>query len=230
MEGLDNIIAEAESVGTSGRHKDLNNKIIEFGQKTNDEDFWLEKIFSGLAFRNFHDFLKLKNIIADNEKNDLSVIAYYSRNLMEISIWTAYCTKSKNHAHNFYSDLGRDSIDLLKNNLKVGVDEEKTEIIKKNLIERAAKQNVNDIEKRFTRVRDAAKEIGIEELFVCSNKQLSKFSHPTALQIISPRTGKEAQELAKSFYTQACVQFVRSVELLEMRYGIIHDGDVGVNY
>ncbi|MBL4830155.1 MAG: hypothetical protein JKY55_09775 [Aliivibrio sp.] len=220
MSDIDDLINEAVSVSTSSRHEDLNKKVVEFCQKASDENYWLEKVFSGLAYRNFHDFLKLKKLIAKNEDDDLPVIAYYSRNLLEVGIWTAFCFQSAENAHIFYSDVGRDGDDLLKKNLEMGIDKESTITARAELKQNAAKQNVHDIEQRFTSVHKAAKEVGLEKLFLCANKQLSKFAHPTALQIISPRSGQEAQDLAKSFYTQASVQFCQSIYILEIRYGL----------
>ena len=63
MFDTDDIINKAISISTSSRYKDLNRKIKEFAEQASDENFWLEKVFSGLAYRNFNDFRKLTKII-----------------------------------------------------------------------------------------------------------------------------------------------------------------------
>ena len=220
MFDTDDIINKAISISTPSGYKDLNRKIKEFAEQASDENFWLEKVFSSLAYRNFNDFRKLTKIIEKNKDDDLPVIAYYSRNLLEVVIWTKFCFQSDKNARIFYSDAGRDADDLLKRNLEYSIDKEGTTAARKKLKKNAAKQNICDIEKRFTNIRKAVKEVGLNKQFLLQNKLFSKFAHPTALQIISPRSGQEAQDYANSFYIQACVNYSESIRVLEERYGL----------
>lgn len=221
MHDIEGLIEAAEILSTSGRQDKLNKKIFEFSQNAKADNIWLEKVFSGLVYRNFHDFLKMKEIMADNNGGDnLSVAAYYARNILEVSVWTAFCFQSVENAHQFYCDVGRDSDDLLKWNLRYGIESVETNTAREEIKAQAAKENVSDIEKKFTDVRAAAKKIDMQDIFSIQNKVFSKFAHPTALQIILPQTGQAAQNLKRSFYGQACVLFTGCFHILEKRYGL----------
>jgi len=121
---------------------------------------------------------------------------------MEIYIWTQYTRKSNENAKKFYQDAARDVRDTMETLQKVYTRENNTP--EKRLValldemkSEFAKFNVEDYEEAFTRVSDAAKEIGKDHAHGPIYKVASKFAHPTALLLI---TEKPVPGLIDSFY------------------------------
>jgi hypothetical protein len=69
-------------------------------------------------------------------------------------------------------------------------------------------------------VSDAAKEVGMGDHFAASNRMLSKFAHPTAMQILaSPNDAKTSSQRAV-FFNHGCLFFVGAFKELEKQLNI----------
>ena len=77
------------------------------------------------------------------------------------------------------------------------------------------KLGLSSIDGAFERVSDAAKAIGHEQWFSANNKLLSKFAHPTAMQLLAPPNEEKNSLQQDVFYGKGCLYFGGAFEALE---------------
>jgi hypothetical protein len=129
-------------------------------------------------------------------------VAQAMRNLMEMYVWTQYTRRSEENANRFFQDAARDVRDTMEVLQKFytkqnNAPEQQLEALLGEMKSNFAKFNVEDYEDNFTRVSDAAKEIGKDHAHGPIYKVASKFAHPTALLLIME---KPVPGLIDSFY------------------------------
>jgi hypothetical protein len=85
----------------------------------------------------------------------------------------------------------------------------------RSLYQRALSDGIESFERPYERVSAAAVECGIVEQFTLSYKTLSKFAHPTAMQIVA--TPDDAREALQKdvFYGEGCLFFCGAFNVLE---------------
>ena len=149
----------------------------------------------------------------------LNTVAWLARNLLELAIWSEYCTQSEENAKEFVIDSARDACDVL--DIPDGLlSKESFQPIRQELIAKARTDGF-DIEENYTRVATAAKKLGRIEFFKHMNKAFSKFAHPTALSIVYNPNDEETL-LRQKFHdigmdlSQIAVQFLNT-KLIEDR-------------
>lgn len=174
----------------------------------------------GLLSKVFAEYLSLKR--AFDDKGEPSLLAWRARNLLELSIWSHYCSKTEEHAHRLYEDAGRDEIGIYKEFSKWGTATSKDQGFldifseaSKNLEQRAMKEGIFLLQGKFKEVADAAKELGLGHHYNLSNRMLSKFAHPTALSILSVANQKTEQEQRELFFAFGCLFFVGAFAFIE---------------
>jgi Family of unknown function (DUF5677) len=120
------------------------------------------------------------------------VVAWRARNLLELSVWCLFCSKSKENARRLYEDAARDILGLFSAFTKSGTataqDPEWLDLFtgaKKGLSQRATSDGIASLDGAYKQVSEAAKEAGIGEHFSLSYRMLSKFAHPTAMRILA---------------------------------------------
>jgi hypothetical protein len=87
---------------------------------------------------------------------------------------------------------------------------------KRALSERARViDSIESLEGRYKQVGEAAKECGFGEQYNLSYKLLSKFAHPTAMQILAPPGGTKFALQRDCFYSQGCLFFTGAFVALE---------------
>jgi hypothetical protein len=157
-----------------------------------------------LQIRSFveHTTLSAVDLQLAYQNDRVSPVAQAMRSLMEIYIWTQYTRRSEENAKRFYQDAARDVRDtmevLQKSYTKQNnAPEEKLVSTLDEMRSNFAKFNVEDYDEDFTRVSDAAKEIGKDHAHGPIYKVASKFAHPTALLLIME---KPVPGLIDSFY------------------------------
>lgn len=118
-------------------------------------------------------------------------IAWATRSLLELAVWSEYCAKSFSNAEQFFNDALRDAIGLfqamenlssLAKNLKGNDDIAKA---KQKLSDTATKMGISNLDRRYKTVDAVAKELGESQAATYKNFNvlLSKFVHPTAFVI-----------------------------------------------
>jgi hypothetical protein len=133
------------------------------------------------------------------ESKPVAHVAWLARNLMELNIWVGYCSASEENSTRF----GEDSIRDLKDALTVS-DEFSNDpsfsfkTAKQKLIDAGSQDGIEDIDERFTDVRQAVELLGFSlGRFRDMNKLLSKFAHPTALSVM---LSQDAELMRDLFY------------------------------
>ena len=127
---------------------------------------------------------------AHNWQN-LPLIAFGARNMLELNVWIAYCAKSIGHAKQFYDDKFRDGIafmNALKRLLHSANHLQSDLLISegiKTINELANSVGAEAPDADYTKVVQAASELGVREYFISLNTILSKFAHPTSMVVLN---------------------------------------------
>jgi hypothetical protein len=211
----------AESIAASGRWAAANDRIKHVCAYPPGGESWRMQVVASLCAANFAEYLALKAAHADLHGAS-SLIAWRARNLLELSVWAVYCGKSVQNAQRFFTDAGRDVLGLFDAFSKwialsgrewssnVAVDRAKAD-----LLGRAAARGIDSLDGSYKPVSAAAKEIGMGDPFLVFNKLLSKFAHPTAMQVLAGPDDKKTALQRDAFFYQGCLFFVGAFEELE---------------
>ncbi len=162
-----NFVDEAATVKTSGRWDAVNAKIRVLAARPGAGNEWYVQLFGALCYQVFSEYHQLKNAYSAGHEN-ASLLAWRARNLLELSVWSSYFTKDRQHARRLYEDAGRDVLDLLSTFEKWGnATAQSTEWLdpiaggRRDLSERAADEKIEILEGSYKRVAEAAKDCGM---------------------------------------------------------------------
>jgi hypothetical protein len=175
-----------------------------------------------LVLQCFSEYLLIKDAHAQKQRGDASLLAWRARNILELLVWSMYCAKSKDNARRLYEDAARDVRDVFSAFKAWG---EKTAQSTdwlaaftnagQDLSQRAALVGIETLDGSYKQVRDASKECGIENHYALSFKMLSKFAHPTAMQILAPHDKERDAQQRDFFFSQGCLFFTGAFAELE---------------
>jgi hypothetical protein len=84
-----------------------------------------------------------------------------------------------------------------------------------DLSNRAANEGINKLDGKYMRVGAAAEICGLTDLFKIANKTLSKFAHPTAMQILGTADEAKRELQRDMFYGHGCCYFINAFNALE---------------
>ena len=137
-------------------------------------------------------------------------------------MWCFYCTKSEDNAHRLYVDAGRDATDIYDAFAKWGSENgmdsawlTPLETAKQDIAQRALSVGIQSLKGRYKSVREAAGECGLGGTFRPAYLMLSKFCHPTAMQIVAPSDDAMKDAQRDYFFSQGCLFFGTAFEVLE---------------
>jgi hypothetical protein len=181
------------------------------------------QLFASLCFQVFSEYLSLKCAYENEHHDDVSLLAWRARNLLELSVWSTYCAKSRQNAWRVYEDAGRDVRGIYNAFLTWGAVTgqakdwmEPITAAKQNLSQRAlALDGIESLEGPYKQVRAAAKECDLRDHFSLSYKMLSKFSHPSAMRIVAPPSGPTKAVQRDFFFGWGCLFFLGAFNALE---------------
>jgi hypothetical protein len=212
----------AAQIGASGRWGAVNKAIERLAKNPRSDNAWYVQLLASLCSKVFSEYLLLKKEYANDQDDDASLLAWRARNLLELSVWSEYCTKSKANARRLYEDAGLDVAEIYTTFQKWGKATaqdanflEPFTNAKQELSERAASEGIEILDGSYKRVRDAAKECGNERHYDVIFKFLSKLAHPTAMQIMAPPDPAGVQIQRACFFRQGCVNFTGAFHALE---------------
>jgi hypothetical protein len=210
-------VDEAANIGASGRWAAVNEKIKQLCANPVAGNAWWVEVFSSLCASVFSEYLSLKHAYEDPH-SESALIAWRARSLLELSVWSIYCSRDTENARRLYADGGRDVLGLFSAFVKwsAATGQESTDAgaadqAKSELRRKAAVQGVESLEGKYKEVSEAAKEVGMGDHFALSNRLLSKFAHPTAMQVLAPKTAMQKAV----FFSQGCLFFVGAFNELE---------------
>lgn len=215
-------VDDAANIKTSGRWAAINAKIKRLAAKPGVGNEWYVQLFGSLCYQVFSEYCLLENAYAEKRDRDASLLAWRARNLLELSVWSMYFTKSRENARRLYEDAGRDVLDILGAFEKWGhATVQSTDWLerlatgKQDLSHRAASEGIETLEGSYNRVADAANDCGIKDHYALSFKMLSKFAHPTAMQILGASDEAKYAMQRDYFFSQGCLFFTGAVVALE---------------
>jgi hypothetical protein len=217
------LVNEAAEIKSSGRWKAINTRIEALAAHAGAGNAWWVQIFGGLCFQNFSEYLALKRAYENGHEDDTALLAWRARNLLELSVWSAYCAKSRDNARRLYEDAGRDVRGIYDAFIKWGTATAQAAdwlhplaTAKQDLSERAQRRDgIDSLEGAYKQVSEAAKECGIGEHFSLSYKMLSKFAHPTAMYILAPPDEARKSVQRDLFFSHGCMFYVGTFNALE---------------
>ncbi len=217
------LINLAADIAPSGKWEAVNTRIEELAANPGPGNAWYVQALAGLCSHAFSEYLWLKKAYERNDPaDDASLLAWRARNLLELCVWSIYCTRSIENARRFYEDAGRDVLGVFnaftKWGSKTGQDTDwidPLEAAKQGLKSRAGAEGIASLEGSYTWVSNAAKECGFGDMISVDYKLLSKFAHPTAMRILgAPDDAKNALQ-RDVFFSKGCLFFTGAFEALE---------------
>lgn len=215
-------VGNAAQIKKSGRWSALNTKIKRLAANPGKGNEWYVQLYGSLCFQVFSEYLSLEKDYMELCERDVSLLAWRGRNLLELFIWSKYFVRSRENARRLYEDAGRDVLDILSAFEKWGqTTVQPSEWIesfaseKENLAKRAAVDGIETLDGPYKRVADAARDCGTSSHFGVSYKMLSKFAHPTAMQILGVADEEKRTVQRDCFFSQGCLYFVGAFIALE---------------
>jgi hypothetical protein len=132
---------------------------------------------------------QLERLLGSFEEACLPLLAYATRNLLELLIWTAYVLKSNENTSRFAQDWLLDAIGLLEglegwHLAHGGVPSELTSTTKTLEDLRTQRTGWGLDNARYLRVAEVARDLGLQEEYDNLFKVYSKIVHPTSWSIL----------------------------------------------
>jgi hypothetical protein len=202
-----------QDIWTAQRYQKVSGKLRQLAERAG-EDHWypntIIRLWTGLVA----EYGRLQDAYIEREPQVPytvpCVLAWRTRNLLELSIWSCCCLNRKESAREFYADRTRDFVDWT-NTATVSASatrDESTQIQLRRIAEAAAsmlwdaeKEGLTNLDDPYTHVHDAARQLGLGEVFSRLNRFLSKFCHPTALSVLTTPSESAIVESGDLFFT-----------------------------
>jgi hypothetical protein len=215
-------VDNAAAIAESGRWSAMNERIKRLATKPGLNNEWYVQLFGSLCFQIFNEYTLATSSFTEKRSGDATLLAWRARNLLELSVWCKFFTLSRDHAGRIYEDAGRDSFDIISASEEWGVKTdqpgewiERLSDGKQDLVQRAAAEGIDPLDRIFKQVASAAKECGIENHFKLGFKMLSRFAHPTAMQILGAADEATTNLQRSIFFGQGCNYFNIAFATLE---------------
>jgi uncharacterized protein DUF5677 len=212
----------ANQIAASGRWATVKDNLVRLAKSGTGEE-WCTRVFSSLAAQLFLEYLSLKEAHA-SASTESALMAWRSRNLLEISVWCIYCSKSRENARRLFEDAGRDVREMIDEFKKWGAGAsmqgdwmEYFNAAERDLSRRAAAAGVDSLDGSYKRVSAAAKNCDLENHFRLLYGFLSKFVHPTAMQILGELEEARIVLQKDVFFSFGCLFFTGGFTALEGR-------------
>jgi hypothetical protein len=219
------LVNEAAGIAASGRWEAVNARIEALAANPGSDNAWWVQLFAFLCSQNFSEYLSLNRAYESKQIDDVSLLAWRARNLVELCVWSTYRAKSRDNARRVYEDAGRDARGIYDAFIKW--DTATAQAVdwigpitnaKQDLSRRALHlDGIESLDGRYKNVSDAANECGMGEHFNLSYKVLSKFTHPTAMRILAPLDDKKEALQRDWFFSHGCLFFTGVFHALEGR-------------
>ena len=173
-----NFVVEAHDIKESGRWAALNEHIEKMAAEPGEGNGWYVQIYAQLCAQVFAEYHSLKWVREEPQYGDVSLLAWRTRNLFELSIWAHYLAKGRKSARRLYDDAGRDAHDLFatfeqwgKRNAEAPDWLEQIASGKTELMDRAAEDGVEGLDGRYMRVDAAAEECGLAGMYKVMSRE-----------------------------------------------------------
>jgi hypothetical protein len=219
---LSSFVEAAAKIASSGRWEALNAKIEHLARNPGKGKAWWVQVFACLWFQLSSEYVLLKRDFQSRQGKNPALLAWRARNLLELSVWCVYCAKSADNAYRLYVDAGRDATDIYDAFAKWGNENamdpswlDPLAAAERDIAQGALACGIGSLKGRYKNVREAAGECGLGGTFRPAYLTLSKFAHPTAMQILAPSADATKNAQRDFFFSQGCLFFVGAFEALE---------------
>jgi hypothetical protein len=217
------MVSVAAQIVTSGRWDSSNSAVERLAKSyAGREDVWYLQTLSGLNFLIITEYRLLKEANEDQRPYTVSRIAWHARNLLELVVWAIYCVGGIPNVRRIYEDAGRDVTDMYSAFKKWGeITAQDTDFISRFateqqvLAEQAAAEGIDELDTAYTQVSAVAKEIGMADHFRVVFKLLSKWAHPTAMQMVSVADEQQLRLQRECFFSMGCLHFTGAFTAVE---------------
>lgn len=214
------LIEPAKAIREGGRWAAVNERLIALAGNPGADNAWWVQSVAAICEHTFSGYLALCAAY-EHSRDDAPLLAWRARNLLELSVWAVYCSKSRENARVLYEDAGQDLINLINAFQDWGTahkqgDEWAQQFAdaEKVLSEKAAAEGITGLDGSFKAVSNAAKESGFGKHFTVSMKMLSKYAHPTAMLMLSPPRSATPMH-AEMFFGLGSLYFTGAFTALE---------------
>jgi hypothetical protein len=214
-------VVDAANIQECGRWAAMKEEVVCLAKNPGVGNAWQVQLLGALCFQVFSEYRRLQDA-RTAERTDPSLLAWRARNLLELSVWCTYFARSPENARRLYEDACRDARDLLHVFEQWGqgagqaVDWLSAIADGKNdLSRRAASEGIGSLDGRYMLVAKAANDCGLNDGFKNMNKMLSKFAHPTAMQILGMVDDEKRFLQRDTFYALGCCFFLGAFSALE---------------
>lgn len=166
---------------------------------------WHYNVLRALASEMFNAIERLAQRSPDTLAT-LPVVAFNSRSCLELRVWAEFCCRSQANARSFFEDMWLDGEDIHAALAKLIAVREPSEAnsiqsdldrLSRTLRTTRTACRMVTLRKSRIKVSNAAREVGLGELFSSANRLMSKFGHPTAFAVFS--SIKEVSRIAWLF-------------------------------
>ena len=215
-------VNDAARIASSGRWKDFNERMVRCAADIKSDKQWHFMLFGAIWHQVCSEYLSLKDSYSTPSNDDLSLLAWRGRNLLELRIWAVFFCRNEQNARRIYEDAGRDGLDLFKAVATWGkaADLETDWATRlKNadalLRDRATEAGIDHLDGTYKFVRHAAEECGLGRDYRLQFKVFSKIAHPTAYQLMAPANDPSLGLFRDAFFSQGCGLFSLTFACLE---------------
>lgn len=220
-------VDDAAKIKESGRWAELNGRMAQMAAEPGAGNEWYVQLLGQLCYQVLSEYSSLKRAYDEQTNGDAALIAWRARNLLELSVWATYFSESRDNARRLYEDAGRDAYDLLSIFQKRGQTRGQSSDWlsslaggKDDLVGRAAREGITTLDVRYLHVEAAAADCGLEDQYKIMSKVLSKFVHPTALQILGIVDDAKHSLQRDCFFGLGCLFFAGAFSALEKSVSI----------
>ncbi len=199
-------------------------------------DPWRAEVLSSLArevaancarMRLLLGHLDAPALAAGVTRLNFPLLCFVVRNLLELSVWSEFCSRSCQNARSFYDDFVKDSLGFQKavaqflNLVPSDASAAEAAQVMATVEEATREAGLSTTDDRYMRTAEAARQVGIQEFYTSLNRVLSKLAHPTAMALLVPVNDEGvAKEFAGVFVvgfalaTMTCAALRKHVESL----------------
>src|SRR5580693_5298044 len=105
---ISRLVDDASGIASSDRWAAVNARLEALAAYPGVDNAWWVQLFGALCSHNFSEYSLLKKAYENRQRDDVPLLAWRARNLLELSVWSTYCAKSRENARRVYEDAGRD--------------------------------------------------------------------------------------------------------------------------
>ena len=213
-------------VDAAALDKSVRKSIVDQGLhkiKSQGEELWKWRVICGIYTLLFEHYDRL--IDANIRSFPQHTIAYHTRCLLELMVWTEFAIQSDDNIKSIHADSLNDSMNLLiklkqfsENPITPFTIDFKTS--EDHLKELATKEGLENPTKKFLDIKEFCSNKGLLEFYLTNNKILSKVVHPTGFSIVGMTNTTNEAAITQAIVREGCRWYAASVRVLSIMFDL----------